>query len=158
MVQSAPDKIFSFDILDPAMVALHKRQGLKMVARAMAAQIGINEKILSDRLCDQEKTSPCDMGRGIAIKHMAMDGLLRPISMLVRFKTPVPMDAPDQMGIEFMAIFLTPQRDGSSYLQPLSRLSRFLRDEMVLQKLRGARDEKTLRAVFDTPTPKKLAA
>jgi mannitol/fructose-specific phosphotransferase system IIA component (Ntr-type) len=158
MIQSSSDKIFSFDIIDSSLIALNKRQSFKLMAHTIAGRIGINEKILLDRLCDQEKSNPITMERGIAIKHMAMDGLLSPFHMLVRFKNAVDMDAPDKQPIEFMLVLLTPNRDGAAHLQSLSRLTRFLRDDAVFQKLRIAPDEKSLRAVFETPVLKKLAA
>lgn len=77
---------------------------------------------------------------------------------MVRFKNAVPMKSADSRNVDLMFLLITPQRQGAFYLQTLSRLSRFLKDGDVLQKLRGAEDIKTMRALLEGEPIRKLAA
>ena len=58
-----------FDIVIPSLIAANKKQVIRLASHEIAKTIGIGERILADRLTEQEKENPAAMGEGIAITH-----------------------------------------------------------------------------------------
>ncbi len=156
--QNTNAHIVAFDLIEPCMIAVSQKQAFGLVAEQLADKIGINARILTAKLTETEKERPSTVGGGVVIKHIMIDGLQSQVAMMVRFKNPVPMQSADNRNVDLMFLLVTPQRQGAFYLQTLSRLSRFLNDIDVLQKLRTAQDIKSLRAVLEGDCIRKLAA
>lgn len=156
--QNTNTHIVPFDLIEPSMIAVSQKQAFGLVAEQLADKIGINARILTAKLTESEKERPSTVGGGVAIKHIMIDGLQSQVAMMVRFKNAVPMKSADSRNVDLMFLLITPQRQGAFYLQTLSRLSRFLKDGDVLQKLRGAEDIKTMRALLEGEPIRKLAA
>lgn len=147
----------SFDLIVPSMIAANQKQVYRLIAHEVSKLMGIQERILADRLTDVEKQSVSAMGNGIALPHMHISSLNKPLSVFVKLKNPVDFKAPDHMPVDIICLLFTPQRDGTAYLRTLARLSRLLRNPQFCHKLRLAEDEKTIRSLFEG-TSARLAA
>lgn len=141
--------LISFDLIVPSMIAANQKQVFRLIGHEISKAIGIQERIISDRLFDNEKQSASAMGNGIAVSHMHIASLTRPLSMFVKLRTAIDYNAPDNMPVDIICLKLTPEREGASYLRDLARLSRVLRDTQFCHKLRVAEDERTIRSLFE---------
>lgn len=152
------DSSIHFDLVIPSMVAANHKQVIRLAAHETAKLIGITDRILADRFAETEKESPSAIGDGIAITHLQMGSLQNAVSVFIRLKNPTAMGAPDNKDVDILCLLLTPEREGSSYLRSLARLSRLLRNERTCTKLRAAADEKAIRQILEHSSINQLAA
>ncbi len=160
MIQSIPaaDIQFCFHLVIPSMIAVNQKQVMGLVASELSKRIGMGERIVLDRMMDKEKSNPSAIGDGCAIMNLQMSGLKESLNVFVRLKKPVFMNAADKKDVDLFCILLTPEREGSSYLRDLSRLSRFLKNDDMREKIRTAPDEKSLKIVLGQDKQRKMAA
>ena len=154
----ANDPSISFDIVLPVLYSPNPRFFINEIASAAGPAIGINDRILFERLSDKQKQTPSALGRGAALLNLQMSGLRKPFMVYARMKSPLHMETPDALGVDLFCIILTPERDGNLYLPLMARLSRMLQDEGIAALLRAAPDEKSVRAVFERAPAQKQAA
>lgn len=152
------DSSLSFDLVVPGMIAANTKQMMRLIAQDMCKSIGISERILAERLMEREKMSPSAMGDGIAIIQLPLSGLKNPVNAFIRLKNPVSMGAVDNKAVDIVCVLLTPEREGSSYLRSLARLSRLLRNAQTCAKLRASSDEKTIRNILEQSSIQQMAA
>lgn len=155
---ASADASISFDLIIPSLMAANQKQVIRLVAHELAKKIGINERILADRISEKEKESPSAMGDGIAITHLQMGSLQESINVFIRMKTPVAYGAPDNKDVDIICFLLTPEREGASYLRTLARTSRILKNPQTLLKLRSAQDEKAIQMVLGQTAVSSIAA
>lgn len=147
-----------FDSVIPSLVAANHKQMIRLAAHEVAKVIGISERILADRLSEQEKETPSTMGDGIAITHLHISGLKEAINIFIRLKNPIDMEAADKKDVDLVCLLLTPEREGSAYLRTMARISRLLRNAQICAMLRSAQNEKAIRNIFDQTSIQQLAA
>lgn len=147
-----------FDLVIPSMVVANHKQVMPAVAAEISKMIGIHERILKDRLAETEKEKPSAMGDGVSITHLQVSGLKQSMNIFIRLKHAVMMHTPDNKDVDILCVLLTPEREGSSYLRTLARISRLLRNPQTCARLRAAADEKTLRAILESSSTNAIAA
>lgn len=147
-----------FDIVVPSLIAANHKQMIRLAAHEVAKVIGIGERILADRLAEQEKENPSAMGEGIAIAHLHISGLKESINVFIRLKNGIDMQAADKKDVDLVCLLLTPEREGSAYLRTMARISRLLRNAQICAMLRSAQNEKTIRTIFDQTSNQQMAA
>lgn len=152
------DQSINFSLIVPSMIASTHKQAVRLAAQEMAKIIGISERILAERLLEQENEKPSAIGGGVAISHLQLSGLREPMNIFTRLKNPIPMKAPDNMDVDIVCYVLTPEREGSSYLRTMARLSRMLRNPLLCQRLRAAENEKEIGRAFEQSSALPLAA
>lgn len=152
------DSSIHFDLIIPSMVAANHKQVTRMTAHEIAKVIGITERILADRLTDMEKENPSAMGDGTAVTHLHISGLQNPMSVFIRLKTPIDIQAPDKQPVDIICLHLTPEREGAAYLRTLARISRLLRNAQICTRLRLASDEKEIRNILEQSSVQLMAA
>lgn len=152
------DASLTFDLVIPALPAMNHKQVLRLAALEVSKIIGISDRILTERLQDREKEYPAAIGDGAAIMHLQMSGLKNTLSVFIRLRQPVAMNAPDKTDVDLVCLLLTPEREGSAYLRSLARASRMLRNAPVCLKLRNAADEKAIRLILEQSSSALMAA
>ena len=157
-VQTIEAQNLEFDIVIPSLIAANKKQMIRLASHEVSKMIGIGERILNDRLSEQEKETPSAMGESIAIAHLHISGLKESINVFIRLKTPVDMGAADKKAVDLFCLILTPEREGSAYLRTMARISRTLRNPQICAMLRAAQNEKTIRSILGQNTAQSLAA
>ena len=152
------DTAIQFDLVISSLVVPNRKQMMPLIAHEIAKVIGIKERILADRLIEREKQNPSAMGDGIALMHLPMSSLQNSMTVFVKLKNPVDMGATDNRTVDLVCIIMTPEREGSSYLRTMARLSRLFRNNAICAKLRAATDEKTIKAILDQSSIQLMAA
>ncbi len=149
----------SFDLILPSVIAANQKQALRQTAQEISKIIGIGERILSDRLIDQEKQRSSAIGQGTAVGHLHISSLTQPFSALIRLRDPVDFPGgPDSLPVDLICLLMTPEREGAAYLRTMSRISRLLRDEAICRKLRAAEDDKAIRKIIEQSSALMMAA
>lgn len=152
------ESAIAFDIVIPSLVVPNSKQLMRLVAYEIADVIGIKERILSDRMTETEKKNPSAMGDGLSMIHLPISSLKNALNIFIRLKNPIDVGAADNKPVDLLCVILTPEREGSSYLRTMARLSRLLRNAQICERLRAATDEKTIRFILEQSSTKLMAA
>ena len=151
------------DLITPdAVVArlrtANKKQLLQELARRAADLVGLHERQIFDVLLERERLGSTGVGNGIAIPHGKLAGLKRLQGMFLRLNPPVDFDAVDEQPVDLVFLLLAPESAGADHLKALARVSRFLRDRSVCEKLRGAEHPDAIYALLTEPQASHHAA
>ena len=152
------------DILLPQLKIQSRRKIIDRLADLSAPLSHMEPSAIAARLLQRERQATSGIGGGVAIPHLRLRQMHRPVFILMSLATPVDFDAVDRRAVDVVALLLSPESDGPLHLRRLARLSRLLRDDQVCTQLRRARDEKDMRAAlhgiasYTTPTKSGFAA
>ncbi|WP_430416949.1 PTS sugar transporter subunit IIA [Parasphingorhabdus sp.] len=118
--------------------ALSKGQILARAAEIAGDSYQLDSEHVQGRLTDREKLGSTGFGRGIAIPHAKLDKLAECVGIFFRLARPVDFDSHDGKPVDLIFVLLSPQMAGVIHLKALAEISRYLRDENMVAKLRGA--------------------
>lgn len=140
--------LVSPDAVLASVKASGAKQALQEIGRSAAAAYGVDCRIVTDGLLAREKLGSTAMGNGVAIPHARIPGLEQIVGIVARLEKPVDFDAADGQGVDLMFTLLAPEEAGADHLRALARVSRLLRDDAVLVKLRSSADPEALYALL----------
>lgn len=141
------------DLVYPATVRaqqnIESRRAFFPAAGALAAStLGLDTSEVTEALLERERLGSTAFGRGIAIPHARIPGLTGLRGMFFQFARPVDFDAIDALPVDLAFVLLSPVDAGADHLKALAQISRFLRDEGAVARLRGARTSEALYAIL----------
>jgi len=130
------------DILDlrgviPRLRATSKKQLLQELAR--------------------ERLGSTGSGRGIAIPHGRLAGLKNLVGVFARLEEPVDFESIDGQPVDLVFMLLAPATAGADHLKALSNISRLLRREDVVERLRGSDRAEAIFALLIEPAARSAA-
>jgi nitrogen PTS system EIIA component len=151
------------DIIDarsvlPSLKAQGKKQLLLEIAGAAAGRAGLDQRIIFETILTREKLGSTGLGQGIAIPHGKFPGLKRVYGFFARLAQPIDFDAVDGEPVDLVFLLLAPEHAGADHLKALARISRLLRDGLIVSKLRGTNDASALYAILTEPAATATAA
>jgi PTS system nitrogen regulatory IIA component len=151
------------DILGPGAVlsdlrAQNKKQVLHDLAVGLSEQTGVEARAILDVLAQREKLGSTGLGQGIAIPHGRLPSLARVHGMFARLASPVSFDSVDGEPIDIVFGLISPEHAGADHLTALARVSRLLRDQRTLAKLRGTKSKEGLYAIITEPAASTATA
>jgi PTS system nitrogen regulatory IIA component len=130
------------------MVATNKKAVFQQIATVAAQIVGVDPKLIADRLGAREKLGSTGFGGGVAIPHAKLEGLAQVTGVFARLDHPVDFQAVDDLPVDLVFMLLSPTDAGAVHLKALARVSRRLRDKAFLEKLRGGGSPDALYALF----------
>ena len=136
------------DTVQTGVGANAKKTLFQQIGALAEAQVGIDARLVAERLADRERLGSTGFGGGVAIPHAKFDGLAAVTGVFVRLAQPIDFDAVDAMPVDLVFALLSPTDAGGEHLKALARVSRQLRDPQFLAKLRGAGSRDALWALF----------
>jgi PTS system nitrogen regulatory IIA component len=142
------DDIVAADAVAVAATANGKRQLFLKVGALAADAYGLSAEAVADALMEREKLGSTGFGGGIAIPHAKLAGLDAMRGIVLLLETPVPFDAVDDAPVDIVFALLSPVDSGAEHLKTLARVSRYLRDESQVARLRGVRSGAALHALL----------
>lgn len=107
-------------------------------AKLAAKVYALDERAALDGLSAREKLGSTGFGGGVAIPHAKLSGLDRCVGLFLRCEHPIAFNAHDAQPVDIVFCLLSPEKAGAEHLRGLAEVSRFLRDEQTVAKLRGA--------------------
>ncbi len=141
------------DLLRPEAVlfqpaAASKKTLFTQIAAALARQTGGDAKAIGAALAARAKLGSTRFGGRVAIPHARLEGVEQVTAVFARLARPIAFDAVDGLPVDLVWAQLSPVAAGAEHLKALARVSRRLRDEAFLAKLRGAGSPDALYALF----------
>ncbi|MEO6199456.1 MAG: PTS sugar transporter subunit IIA [Sphingomicrobium sp.] len=137
-----------FDAIKPAFPGGNKRSLLQQLASLAGQRLGIEPAAILSGLTEREQLGSTGFGQGVAIPHCKIDGLQRIYGLFVRLAEPVDYKAVDGGRVDIIFLLLSPPNAGAEHLKALAAISRVMRHEATLEKMRGARSRDALAAVL----------
>ena len=150
------------DLLTPQGVVAHlkagnKKQALQELAHAASKVTGLEERTVFDALLERERLGTTGVGLGIAIPHAKMPELKRLYGLFARLDHPVDFDSIDEQPVDLIFVLLAPESAGADHLKALARISRLLRNQAIVEKLRGAESAEAIFALLAEPESSQAA-
>jgi PTS system nitrogen regulatory IIA component len=141
------------DIVTPAALGIGlsvngKKQLFHKLADLAATAYGLDAAQVNEALFERERLGSTGFGGGVAIPHAKIDGLEKMCGMVVLLDPPVGFDAVDDVPVDVVFALLSPLDSGAEHLKTLARVSRYLRDEAQISRLRGAKSAEALYALL----------
>lgn len=140
--------IVSPDALATGLSANGKKQLFQKIAAIAANAYGLAAGDIADALFERERLGSTGFGGGIAIPHAKMAGLAQMRGIVVLLDPPMPFDAVDDAPVDIVFALLSPLDSGAEHLKTLARVSRYLRDDGQIARLRGAQSAEALFALI----------
>ncbi len=125
-----------------------KKALLQHLGQVAATEYGVDAQLVVERLTERERLGSTGFGNGIAIPHGRLDGLDHIVAMFVQLEKPVEFQAIDDMPVDLIFCLLSPPDAGADHLKALAQVSRWLRDQSFVAKLRGAGSADAALALF----------
>lgn len=128
--------------------AANKKALFQQLAQSLAHAHGVDAKQVAAVLGEREKLGSTGFGAGIAIPHGKLAGLDHIIGLFARLAAPIDYQAVDELPVDLVFVMLSPPEAGASHLKALAQVSRRLRDQNFVAKLRGAGSPDALYALW----------
>lgn len=107
-------------------------------AFAVETAYGEDHDAVFDALMARERLGSTALGNGCAIPHGRLASLTSPAIVLLRTKTPISYDAPDNRPVRLFMTILVPSKDPQAHLTLLKETAALFSDKVVLQKILAA--------------------
>lgn len=135
-------------VILPSLRVGSRKQAIQELAIRLGQQAGLDSRAMVDILNLQ--TDHGGIGRGLAIPHARIPGLMRTMVGFARLHQPIDFDAIDGQPVDLVFVLVAPDNQKNDFLTSLARLTRFLREPEMPEKLRGAVGPDALQAVLMT--------
>ncbi|MEJ7927000.1 PTS sugar transporter subunit IIA [Sphingobium sp. AN641] len=142
------DDIVSSSALATGLSVNGKKHLFLKIADIAGEAYGLDPARVNEALTERERLGSTGFGGGVAIPHAKMEGLDRMRGIVVLLDPPVAFDAIDEAPVDIVFALLSPTDSGAEHLKTLARVSRYLRDEAQIARLRGARSDAALHAML----------
>ncbi|HZV56477.1 MAG TPA: PTS sugar transporter subunit IIA [Sphingobium sp.] len=126
----------------------NKKQLFQKLGQIAHEVYGLDAVEVIERLTERERLGSTGFGGGIAIPHAKLDGLERVRGVVVLLAQPIAFDAIDEAPVDVVFMLLSPTDSGAEHLKTLARVSRLLRNETQLARIRGVRSQAALFALL----------
>lgn len=141
--------LISPDAVDARLAVAGKKALFTHFASVAERAHGVDAAMVMERLTERERLGSTGFGKGVAIPHGKIDGLDRIVTMFAKLDPPIDFDAIDDMPVDLVFCLLSPPDAGAAHLKALAQVSRCLRDQDLVAKLRGAGADESVLALLD---------
>ena len=128
--------------------ASSKKHVLDSLSKLAEREIKVSYKTILDNLIKREKLGSTAVGNGIAIPHTTESSLKKPKGFLAILSNGLEFNANDDQPVDIIFLLLAPANNGSVHLQALASVSRLLRNNELISKLRGCKTKQSALAVI----------
>ncbi len=124
--------------------ARDKKQVLKLMSNVASHITHLGEREIFSTLQEREQIGCTGMGNGVCIPHGRFDNLKEVHALFAQLERPVEFNAADGRPVDLVFMLLTPTWANTEHLKAIATISRLLRDKVMCEALRKARDANTL--------------
>ena len=128
--------------------ASSKKHVFDSLSKLAEREISVNYRTILDNLIKREKLGSTAVGNGIAIPHATEISLDKPMGFLAILSNGLEFNATDDQPVDIIFLLLAPANNGSEHLQALASVSRLLRNNELISKLRGCKTKQSALAVI----------
>jgi PTS system nitrogen regulatory IIA component len=105
-------------------------------AKDIDSMLQLDELTLLDDFIKREKLGTTAIGEGIAIPHIRVDGLNKPIGAFFKLTHAIPFDAADQAPVDLVFALIVPTTETNQHLKILSEITKVLSSPLTRSELR----------------------
>lgn len=109
---------------------------------------GLDAEATLEALLERESLGPTGVGHGVALPHARMPGLDEVAGCFVLLEKPLDFGAVDRQPVDVVFALFAPEDAGVEHLKALALVSRTLREQSFLTKLRSNPDAGTLYTIL----------
>lgn len=142
----------------PSMKALGKTGLYTAIAEDISCICTTSQDFILDNIAIQQEKGSLAVGNGVALLPLQFNSRHKAFTTLIRLQQRIQMNAFDNMPVDIVCVAFSPQSDGPLHLRKLSRLTRLLKNDDLMQKIRETQDESTIQALIHNPDGWMLAA
>ena len=110
-----------------------------------------------EALLEREALGPTGVGGGVALPHARLEELDRVVGAFVLLENPIEFEAIDKQPVDVIFSLFAPKSAGVEHLKALALVSRTLREQSIVSKLRSNPDPTTLYTILTEPTSVQAA-
>tara|TARA_R110000772_G_scaffold59179_3_gene134000 strand:- start:301 stop:768 length:468 start_codon:yes stop_codon:yes gene_type:complete len=136
------------DSVAMSATAVSKQDIFWMLANKASQCYGLDAEKVMDSLQARETLGSTGFGGAVAIPHAKIKELDQCVGLFIRLEQSIGFDAHDGQDVDLVFGLLSPEHGSADHLKALAEVSRFLRDEAVVAKLRGAASKDALYALL----------
>lgn len=125
-----------------------KKRLFQELGEMVSASYGLSAAIAVDGLQERESLGPTGVGHGIALPHARLEDLDRIVGVFLRLEKPLDYDSVDRQPVDLVFALFAPKDSGVDHLKALALVSRTMRDQNVVAKLRANTDPAKLHAIL----------
>ena len=104
-----------------------------------------------EALMERESLGPTGVGGGIALPHARLEQLDEVVGAFVLLENPIEFDAIDEQPVDIVFGLFAPKSAGVEHLKALALVSRTLREQSIVAKLRSNPKPSTLYTILTEP-------
>ena len=104
-----------------------------------------------EALMERESLGPTGVGGGIALPHARLEQLDKVVGAFVLLENPIEFDAIDKQPVDIVFGLFAPKSAGVEHLKALALVSRTLREQSIVAKLRSNPKPSTLYTILTEP-------
>lgn len=104
-----------------------------------------------EALMERESLGPTGVGGGIALPHARLEQLDKVVGAFVLLENPIEFDAMDKQPVDIVFGLFAPKSAGVEHLKALALVSRTLREQSIVAKLRSNPKPSTLYTILTEP-------
>lgn len=142
------DDVLTPQALASSLAVNDKKQLFQKLSEIAASAYGLDAGEMFERLTERERLGSTGFGGGIAIPHAKLPGLTQVRGVVVRLAAPIAFDAVDEAPVDVVFALLSPLDSGAEHLKTLARVSRYLRDDNQIGRVRGVKSDEALFALL----------
>ena len=147
-----------FDSIMINVNANSMKQAYQYMADQISQLIGTPKQYIISNLMAAEKNDSAAIGNGIAIPHMRLERLTRPMVLLMKLDKGAPSISVDDVPVDLFCLVLSPDYEGVKHIQRLSKVSRCFKSEEFCKHLRESICKNDIRDALKMLNEKRLAA
>ncbi len=132
------------EAIEVSLNAPTKKDVLQSMASSAASLLGKDKFAIFDVLWERERLGTTGVGHGIAIPHGRVPGLDKVSGFFARLPKPISFDAIDEKPVDLVFLLLAPESAGADHLHALATVSRILRNPVLCDQLRKAKNAQAL--------------
>ncbi len=129
--------------------AKNKRQLLQELSQFAAEITKVNDRTIFDTVLERENLGSTGFGGGSALPHGRLAELDKVYGFLAKLPAPIDFEAVDNKPVDLVFLLLSPESSGADHLTALAQISRILKDENTITKLRAAADKEEIYALLN---------
>ena len=125
-----------------------KKRLFQELGEIAAQAYGMQAASVVDGLQERESLGPTGVGQGVALPHARLEDLTRIVAVFLRLEKPLDYDSVDRQPVDLVFGLLAPKDSGVDHLKALALVSRTMRDQSIVSKLRANSDPAKLYAIL----------
>lgn len=122
-------------ILDP-LTADSRQKVLRELSRTLEQLTDLDARDIFEAVVERERLGSTGVGDGVAIPHVRLDGIVRPVGAFARLQSACDFEAVDDRPCDLIFMLLAPQNEGGDHLRALAQVARTFRDAALRANLR----------------------